>query len=57
MLTDEYRLKVTMTVSWGGDLKIACVTADGLFSMPIALIRLVCFFMLGIAEMVFHLSF
>ena len=56
MLTNEYRLKVTMTVSWGGYLKLACVTADGLFSVPIALVRLVCFLMLGVAEMVFHLS-
>ena len=56
MLTNEYRLKVTMTVSWGGYLKIACVTADGLFSVSVALVRLIGFLMLGIAEMVFHLS-
>ena len=56
MLTNEYRLKAAITVSWGGYLKIACVTADGLFSVPITLIRLVCFLMLGIAEMVFHFS-
>ena len=46
-----------MTVSWGGDLKIACITADGLFSVPVTLIRFIRLFMLGIAEMVFHLSF
>ena len=46
-----------MTVSWGGYLKIACVTADGLFSVPVALVRLIRLFMLGIAEMIFHLSF
>ena len=57
MLTDEYRLKAAITVSWGGYLKIACVATDGLFSVPITLIRLVCFLMLGVAEMVFHLSF
>ena len=57
MLTDKYRLKATVAVSGGGDLKIACVTADGLFSVPIALVRLVCFFMLGVAKMLFHLSF
>ena len=56
MLTDKYRLKAAITVSWGGDLKIACVATDGLFSVPITLIRLVCFLMLGVAEMVFHLS-
>ena len=56
MLAHECRFKVTMTFSWGGDLKIACVTADCLFSAPIALVRLVCFLMLGVAEMVFHLS-
>ena len=57
MLTDEYRLKTAITVSWGGDLKIACVTADCLFSVPIALVRLVCFLMLGVAELVFHFCF
>ena len=57
MLTDKYRLKATVAVSWGGDLKVACVATDGLFSVPITLIRLVCFLMLRIAEMVFHLSF
>ena len=56
MLTDEYRLKAATAVSWGGYLKIACVATDGLFSVPITLIRLVCFLMLGVAEMVFHLS-
>ncbi len=56
MLAHECRFKVTMTVSWGGYLKIARVTADGLFSVPIALVWLVCFLMLGIAEMVFHLT-
>ena len=56
MLTNEYRLKVTMTVSWGGYLKLACVTADGLFSVPVTLIRFIRLFMLGIAEMVFHFS-
>ena len=57
MLTDKYRLKATVAVSGGGDLKLACVTADCLFSVPIALVRLVCFFMLGVAKMLFHLSF
>lgn len=57
MLTNEYRLKAAITVSWGGDLKIACVATDGLFSVSIALVRLVCFLMLGVAYMVFHLSF
>ena len=57
MLAHECRFKNAITVSWGGYLKIACVTADGLFSVPIALIRLICFLMLGIAQMVFHLSF
>ncbi len=57
MLTDQHRLKAAITVSWGGYLNIAYVTADGLFSVSTALIRLVCFFMLGVAEMVFHLSF
>ncbi len=57
MLAHECRFKSAVSVSWGGYLKIACVTADGLFSVPIALIRLVCFFMLGVAEMIFHLSF
>ena len=57
MLTDEYRIKAAITVSWGRDLKIACVATDGFFSVSIALIRLVCFLMLGVAEMVFHLSF
>ena len=46
-----------MTVSWGGDFKIARVTVDCLFSVPIALVWLVCFLMLGVAKMVFHLSF
>ena len=45
-----------MTVSWGGDLKLACVATDGLFSVPVTLIGFISFFMLGIAEMVFHLS-
>ena len=57
MLTDEYRLKAAITVSWGGYLKIACVATDGLFRMSIALIRFICFLMLRVAEMVFHLSF
>ena len=57
MLTDEYRLKAAITVSWGRDLKIAAITADSLFSVSIALIRLVCFLMLRIAKMLFHLSF
>ena len=57
MLTDEYRFKAAITVSWGGYLKIACVTADGLFSVPVTLIRFIRLFMLGVAEMVFHLSF
>ena len=46
-----------MTVSWGGDLKLACVATDGLFSVPVALVRLIRLLMLGIAEMIFHLSF
>ena len=57
MLTNEYRLKAAITVSGGGDLKLACVTADSLFSVPIALIRPVCLFMLGVAEMLFHFCF
>ena len=57
MLTDKYRLKATVAVSGGGDLKIACVATDSLFSVPIALIRLIRLLMLGIAEMIFHLSF
>jgi len=57
MLTDEYRLKAATAVSWGGYLKIACVATDGLFSVPVALIRFIRLFMLGVAEMVFHLSF
>ena len=57
MLTDKYRLKAAITVSGGGDLKLACVTADCLFSVPIALIRPVCLFMLGVAEMLFHFCF
>lgn len=56
MLTNEYRLKAAITVSWGGYLKLACVTADGLFSVSIALVWFIRLFMLGIAEMVFHLS-
>ena len=57
MLTNEYRLKAAITVSWSGDLKVACVATDGLFSMTVALIRLVCFFMLGVAKMLFHFCF
>ena len=57
MLTNEYRLKAAITVSWGRDFKIACITADSLFSVSVALVWLVCFLMLGVAEMVFHLSF
>ena len=49
MLTDEYRLEAATAVSWGGDLNIACIATDGLFSMPITLIGLVCFLMLGVA--------
>ena len=56
MLTDKYRLKATVAVSGGGDLKLAYVTADSLFSVPVTLIRFIRLFMLGIAEMVFHLS-
>ena len=56
MLTNEYRLKAAITVSWGGYLKIACITADGLFSVSVALVWFICFLMLGVAEMVFHLS-
>ena len=57
MLAHKCRFKSAVSVSWGGDFKIACVATDGLFSVPIALVRLVCFFMLRIAEMIFHLSF
>jgi len=57
MLAHECRFKAAITVSWSGDFKIARVTADCLFSVPIALVWLVCFLMLGVAEMVFHLSF
>ena len=46
MLTDKYRLKATVAVSGGRDLKLACVATDGLFSVTIALIRPVCLFML-----------
>ena len=49
VLTDEYRLKAAVTVSWGGYLKLTCVTADCLFSVPIALIRFIGFLMLRIA--------
>ena len=56
MLTNEYRLKATITVSWGGYLKIACVATDGLFSVPVALIRFIRLFMFGVAKMLFHLS-
>ena len=51
MLTDKYRLKATVAVSGGGDLKLAYVTADSLFSVPVTLIRFIRLFMLGIAEM------
>ena len=57
MLAYEHRLKAAVTVSWGGDIKIACVTADGLFSMTVALIRFIGFLMLGLTEVVFHLGF
>ena len=57
MLTDKYRLKATVAVSGGGDLKLACVATDSLFSVPIALVRPVCLFMLGVAEMLFHFCF
>ena len=56
MFADQHRLKAATAVSWGGYLKIACVTSDGLFSVPVTLIRFIRLFMLGIAEMVFHLS-
>ena len=56
MLTNEYRLKAAITVSWGGYLKIACVTADCLFSVPVTLIGLIRLLMFGIAEMVLHFS-
>ena len=56
MLTDKYRLKATVAVSGGGDLKLACVATDSLFSVPIALVWFICFLMLGVAEMIFHLS-
>ena len=56
MLSNQYRLKAATAVSWSGDLKIACVTADGLFSVPVALVWLICFLMLRVAKMVFHLS-
>ena len=57
MLTDKYRLKATVAVSGGRDLKLACVATDSLFSVTIALIRPVCLFMLGVAEMLFHFCF
>src|SRR5699024_5229458 len=57
MLAHECRFKSAVSVSWGGYLKIACVTADGLFSVSVALVWFICFLMLGVAEMVFHLSF
>jgi len=57
MLAHECRFKAATAVSWSGDLKVACVATDGLFSMTVALIRLVCFFMLGVSKMLFHLSF
>ncbi len=57
MLTDQHRLEAAIKVSWGGYLKIACVTTDCLFSVPITLIGLIRLLMLRIAEMVFHLSF
>ncbi len=52
MLTDQHRLKVTITVSWGRYLKIACVTVDGLFSVPVTLIRFIGFLMFEVAEMI-----
>ncbi len=57
MFADKYRIKATVAVSGGGDLKLACVATDSLFSVPIALVRLICFFMLGVAEMLFHFCF
>ncbi len=57
MLTDKYRLKATVAVSGGGDLKLACVATDSLFSVPIALIRFIGFLMLGVTEMLFHFCF
>ena len=52
MLTNEYRLKAAITVSWGRDFKIACITADGLFSVPVTLIRFIGFLMFEVAEMI-----
>ena len=57
MLAHKCRFKSAVSVSWGGDFKIACVATDGLFSVPVALVRFIGFLMLGIAEMIFHLSF
>ena len=48
MLAYEHRLKAATAVSWSRDLKIACVTADCLFSMTIALVWLISLFMLGV---------
>ena len=48
MLAYEHRLKAATAVSWGGYLKIACVATDGLFSVPVALIRFIRLFMLGV---------
>ena len=57
MFADEHRLKAATAVSWGGDLKIACVTSDGLFSVPVALIRFIRLFMLGVAAVSYtHLT-
>ena len=41
---------------WSRYFKIACVATDGLFSVSVALVRLIGFLMLGVAEMVFSLS-
>ena len=57
ILTDEYRLETAVTVYWSGDLKLPCVTTDCLSSVLVALVWLIRLFMLGVANMVFNLSF
>ena len=47
MLTDKYRLKATVAVSGGGDLKLAYVTADSLLVCPLRLLGLSAFSCLG----------
>jgi len=48
--------KDTLTVSWGGYFKLACVATDGLFSVTVTIVWLDGFLMLGVAQMVFYLS-